>query len=193
MWNPRSGIRSPSSGIRSPRSGIWSPRSGIWSPSSGIRSPRSGIWSPRSGIRNPKRGMWNPRSGIRNPSSGIRSPSSGIRSPLYIYCIYTLSNFYSSLNLEVQVSTIQNILRMFLIYNGYRTRNFDPGNYQVNFAKQDYLKYSYFIRVDYGTNYPESLKLLTIYILLKINYRFTIRVNLLITPFLEYFNLCIYI
>ena len=67
--------------------------------------------------------------------------------PLYIYCIYTLSNFYSSLNLEVQVSTIQNILRMFLIYNGYRTRNFDPGNYQVNFAKQDYLKYSYFIRV----------------------------------------------
>jgi hypothetical protein len=36
---------------------------------------------------------------------------------------------------------------MFLIYNGYRTRNFDPGNYQVNFAKQDYLKYSYFIRV----------------------------------------------
>jgi hypothetical protein len=111
--------------------------------------------------------------------------------PLYIYCIYTLSNFYSSLNLEVQVSTIQNILRMFLIYNGYRTRNFDPGNYQVNFAKQDYLKYSYFIRVDYGTNYPESLKLLTIYILLKINYRFTIRVNLLITPFLEYFNLCI--
>ena len=31
--------------------------------------------------------------------------------------------------------------------SSYRTRNFDPENYRVNYAKQDYLKYSFCNRV----------------------------------------------
>ena len=31
--------------------------------------------------------------------------------------------------------------------NRYNTRNFDPNNYEVKFAKQNYLKNSYFYKV----------------------------------------------